>query len=530
MAGLTPIVPIKWFFALNDAGNDFSNYCLMVQAAVRSARRHTRLEPIFIYDGVPGPLTRWMQDHGVRVVHHRTSMYDRLVEHARSSGRKQSVSTGAGAYLRLDIPVLCQTLGIDDHYVLYTDCDVMFRRDPEPELRGLQPEFFAAAPQFDPTQPADMNSGVLWMNLPRLRQMYAPFCDYIREHMDTLRQTGYDQAALRAFYGTRRRGGPAWDALPLALNWKPHWGRNDASAIVHFHGPKPTSRTLLARGASHRAHAELARDDYYRSCQEWDDYAAGLQPIDPPLVVDPASVPPRPRHPRPAPVLDPLPLEAQGFDADAYVHAYPDVARAVQTHRYHDALEHYRTAGIWEGRRQGVSAALEQTLMSRLPGARQAPCAPPARERAASRCWAALWARWPQLARPPQCLRVVGDEDFARSLQGYADCKLDLHAPDLHAPGRGKALREAPAAEAAVLQFDASEGVDPLVAILHAVAAGLPPAALIVVWTALPAVRQVAPAGVREALGSLGEVLLLQRQIGGDRKDLLVLRRPDAPR
>jgi hypothetical protein len=46
----------------------------------------------------------------------------------------------------------------------------------------------------------------------------------------------------------------------------------------------------------------------------------------------------------------------------------------------------------------------------------------------------------------------------------------------------------------------------------------------------LPAVRQLAPTAVREALEPLGEVLLLQRQVGGDRQDLIMLRRPDDPR
>lgn len=518
---------IKWFFALNDAGNDYANYCLMTQVAVRSARRHTSLEPIFLFDGEPCALTRWMQDHGVRVVHHRTSMYERLVEHARSSGRKQSVSTGAGAYLRLDIPELCEQLGIEDRHVLYTDCDVMFRRDVAAQLQVLEPEFFAAAPQSDPSNYLDMNSGVLWMNVPRLREMLVPFRAYINEHMDTLRKTGYDQAALRAFYGSRRNGSFAWDRLPLELNWKPHWGRNDRAAIVHFHGPKPTSRTLLARGMAPLPHAALARDDYYRACQEWDTHAGGLQPL--PVVADaPAS------RRTVVEVLAEVPVEIEGFDEAAYLQAFPDVARAVAQGRYASGREHYRVAGIWEGR--PVAPAIHRQVLNLIPEARSAPGAPPAWERAASRCWGALAAALePASGTASRCLPLIGPAALAERMQTYCGPTWQVRCArgvaDIEADAKNAGDAQKP--RVAIVSMSADQ-VDAgrTVALLTALRDVLAPGARVVFWIVLPGPPKGAEAGVlrlaREHWSRVCQVLSVQRKVGGDRHDLVVLSMPAA--
>lgn len=403
---------IKWFFALNDAGSSFANYAVMSQVAVLSARRHTSLEPHFLFDGAPCALTQWMQQQGVRVIHHRTSVYERLQQHALETGKKNTLMTGAGAFLRLDIPDVCAQHGIDDRLVLYTDCDVLFRRDIERELRALNPRYFAAAPQFHQHDPSDMNSGVLWMNLENLRPMQERFRNFIRENLDALRLTGFDQAALRAFYGRRRWGGPAWDALPLTLNWKPHWGRNEAAGILHFHGPKPTQRSQLACGTAPSALVPLASPDYYAYCRQWDEFALGLGG---PGVQRPASS-----------KLAAFPAVIAGFDEAGYAAANFDVALAVQGGYYSNGLEHYLTAGFWENR-SGVAEPVMQAARRRLSPieaevrALGQAVAPPRAARVAGRILASLaTAAQAEISSTRRQGRdrtlVLGDEEVARYL------------------------------------------------------------------------------------------------------------------
>lgn len=508
---------VPWFFALNDAGNAFADYCLMAQVAVRSARRHASLRPIFLFDGQPCDLTRWMQEQGVQVVHHRTSVYDRLVAHAESSGRKQSVSTGAGAFLRLDIPEICDTLGITDTYALYTDCDVLFRRDPVPQLRRLTPEFFAAAPQSHPRDWHDMNSGVLWMNLPRMRQMLEPLRAFVCAEMDVLRTTGYDQAALRAFYGRMRKGAPAWDRLPLELNWKPHWGRRDEAVILHFHGPKPTSRTALARGASHAAHRTLARADYYRSCVEWDAYAHGLRP--------------RPATPPRTPwTLPPDWQVPAAFDAADYLSRYPDVARAVSAGHYADAYEHYRSAGIWEGRE--AAPAVRAQLLPQAPGAARRPCAPPAEERAAFRLAARLRCELADaggaMHAAPGVL-VAGPAALARRLAVHTGLRVERCTPgDLHRARARPWWRRGASPQAAIVRLSHDQiDVDYTHAVLAGLRRRLPAQAPVVLQLERPVAsgaRRIGTAQLTQRWTSLARVRQAWVAPGGDRYDVVVLR------
>lgn len=500
---------IKWFFALNSAGDDYANYSLMTQVAVRSARQHTPLEPVFLFDGEPCELTDWMHAQGVQVVHHRTSMYDRLVEHARTSGRKESVSTGAGAYLRLDIPDLCERLGIDDRYVLYTDCDVLFRRDVTEDLQRLTPEFFAAAPQFNRDDDRDMNSGVLWMNVPALREMLPAFREFVRAEMDTLRKTGYDQAALRAFYGKRRNGRPAWERLPLELNWKPHWGRNDRASILHFHGPKPTSRTWLARDMAPPIYVQLAQSEYYRNCREWDTHAHGL---------------PMPPTPQRGGVLDALPGAAPDFDEAAYLHAYPDVARALVLRQFASGDEHYRAAGLWEGRDPLGRTAL-------VPGPEPVP--PPPGVRPASRLWSALAARLAPAeeadpAREGELL-LIGPPPLAERLEAFSGRPVVCRRlADLRGKaGDTEARRPGIAAVALDVQNLTAEFTLDLLATLRR---WIRPGGLVGLWIAsVPGPPKGQPGTQELAKREWSReyrVLHVQRRVGGDRHDLAVLRLP----
>ncbi|MGQ0699111.1 MAG: hypothetical protein ACT4PZ_12810 [Panacagrimonas sp.] len=523
---------IKWFFALNDAGGNFANYAVMSQVAVLSARRYTTLEAHFLFDGAPCVLTEWMQQQGVRVIHHRTSVYDRLRQHATETGMKNTLTTGAGAFLRLDIPEVCAQHGIDDPFVLYTDCDVLFLRDIEPGLANLDPRYFAAAPQFHQHDASDMNSGVLWMNLENLRGMQDRFRDFIRTNLDTLRLTGFDQAALRAFYGRRRWGRPAWDELPLTLNWKPHWGRNDEASIVHFHGPKPTQRVQLARRTAPATLVKLAGPEYYAYCLRWDEFAREL-------AASVAFFPPARSR------LSDFPPVIADFDEALYAAENLDVAVAVQSGYYRSGLEHYLTAGFWEDR-AGVQEVLVQQVQVRLapvePGLRplRPGLAPLRAARIAGRLFASLSAGSKRFGAPvrrarPSRTLVLGNDDVARYLACLTPHPVTTAPPPWGPAGANLAPIAHPArafdnvllvmAGAVPEGWESSEWMREIARVTQ-------PGGIVAAWfdsqKPVPARNKVAGAkrvGLKVRRNRWFEVLAQQAGVGGDRAGLVMLRR-----
>ncbi len=220
----------KWFFALsaaslNQTGQDWTD---LVRTAVVSAKANTGLKPHFLYDGVPNEFTAELVGLGVSVIYHQVSYLSNIVERWNDIGLPPNdnyMAIIAGAYLRTEIP----RLPLDDDFVLYTDCDVFFKADPE--IERFRPQFFACAPQFDPDDTSEINSGVMVMNIKEMRKETANFYHYIVNRFEQF--SAHDQDALQQYYAER------YEFLPSEMNWKPYWGTNPEARIVHFHGPKP---------------------------------------------------------------------------------------------------------------------------------------------------------------------------------------------------------------------------------------------------------------------------------------------------
>jgi hypothetical protein len=88
-----------------------------------------------------------------------------------------------------------------------------------------------------------MNTGVMLMNVARLRESLPEFRKYVAKNLAALEAESWDEAAYRWFY--RDENGPVWDRLRPELNWKPYWGENAEAKIIHFHGPKPFQKEYL---------------------------------------------------------------------------------------------------------------------------------------------------------------------------------------------------------------------------------------------------------------------------------------------
>jgi lipopolysaccharide biosynthesis glycosyltransferase len=228
---------VKWYFAITaetltaDEDHGFKD-CIYV--AVRSALKNTTLRPHLLYDGAHDEFTKGMESLGVTVIRHRLSFFDRLqiAQREQMPEWPHYMRTAAGAFLRLDIP----RVEFEDDFVLYTDCDVMFTNSID--LNFCRPEIFAVAGQFEKkSYYSDMNSGVMLINVQRIRRDLPALVDFLCNNFYDVH--GYDQELLRLFYNAR------WDPLSACYNWKPYWGGSDKANIVHFHGPKPAAARKL---------------------------------------------------------------------------------------------------------------------------------------------------------------------------------------------------------------------------------------------------------------------------------------------
>ena len=230
---------MQWFFALTEDSTAFRQYAEMIMVAVHTAKKFTSLEPHCIYDGGENDFTEWLAAHEVRIVHHRSFVREQLAELGRQKGNPHLAAALSGAFSRVELPELLERSGGAGR-VLYTDCDVIFLGEVVPELEANPCELFAVAPESTQDDYVNMNTGVMLMNVERLRESLPEFREYISENLAELERESWDEAAYRWFY--RNSNGPLWDRLRPELNWKPYWGENPQAKIIHFHGPKPYQR------------------------------------------------------------------------------------------------------------------------------------------------------------------------------------------------------------------------------------------------------------------------------------------------
>lgn len=219
----------KWYFCLNEKG--FEQVWGQVRVAVASCLAKTRLRPICLYNGDSEAHVARLRALGVEVIGHRSSLEPLL---RRAYG--EAYDTFSGHWLRLDIPALEQ----EDDFVLYTDVDVMFLAHPTPP-RLSKP--LAAAPERYRWRYPHFNSGVLVMNVPKLRALAEPFAASVaRRFREPWSPPGHDQVSYNSVFRWRHA------RLPHGMNWKPYWGIGRDVSIVHFHGPKPENIRALEAG------------------------------------------------------------------------------------------------------------------------------------------------------------------------------------------------------------------------------------------------------------------------------------------
>lgn len=253
---------MKWFFTANQESLQDPNFFRLVEASIRSARTNTRLQPFIGYHGGPCPEIKKIQNMGVEVLEVRPAIADALSDYAdRNKLSEVHRRTRMGAFLRIDLPRYILKTGIDDKYILYTDCDVIFLRDID--IRS-KPKFFCANGAWHrrfrriPIYYRHFNSGVLYMNVRSMAEEADHICNFIVANGGNKRRPPgrymsknlfmSDQVALNLYFMNR------YDQLQDDYNWHPTRGPSEKARIVHFNGLKWTQWRDFERGAMSQHH------------------------------------------------------------------------------------------------------------------------------------------------------------------------------------------------------------------------------------------------------------------------------------
>jgi lipopolysaccharide biosynthesis glycosyltransferase len=201
----------------------------LLENSVRSAVQNTNFDIYVIFDGKKNELNL---PPNVNIIEHRHRCYNTFLNSERTK-REGSLNISSGTFLRTEIPFLINKLGFDDEFCLYTDYDVIFQKSEYSELDTIKPKYFAASPESDINNWSYINGGVMLMNIKTLFDDDVKIMNYINDNFDNL--SVWDQTLYNDVYSGKI------DKLPVEYNWRPYWGINEKSKIIHFHGAKPRS-------------------------------------------------------------------------------------------------------------------------------------------------------------------------------------------------------------------------------------------------------------------------------------------------
>jgi len=214
----------------------------MLQASIASVRKHMPHNKIHIlYHGTEDKAFRlWLAKRNVKV-HQHDPAWRQQIEKMRMNGDPAAshlfLHSGNyfGTWQRIDIPKY-----VNSEYALLLDADTLVMKPFTLADFGLDLTYaIAMSAEFHPNN-IPLNAGVTLMNVPRMRQTYDDFLQFILQHVHSAKfdhPAPSDQGAYLEFYDNQVR------FLDRNFNFKPYWQQsaigNQDPFVVHFHGAKP---------------------------------------------------------------------------------------------------------------------------------------------------------------------------------------------------------------------------------------------------------------------------------------------------
>lgn len=214
----------------------------LLQASIASVRKHMPDSRIhMLYHGKDDKAFQlWLTKHGVEL-HQHDPTWRGQIEAMRKNGDPATShlflhpGNYFGTWQRIDIPLF-----LNSEYCLQLDADTIVLRPFTLADFGLDMTYgIAMSAELKPDdRPA--NAGVTLMNIPRMRQTYHDFLEFILQHVHSAKfdhPSPSDQGAYLDFYKPEVR------FLAREFNFKPYWKLSDIGNkepfILHFHGAKP---------------------------------------------------------------------------------------------------------------------------------------------------------------------------------------------------------------------------------------------------------------------------------------------------
>jgi len=218
---------MKVLFAIDLPGQS-SELGPMLKLAIQSCQLNTRHEPIVLSNNFSPSFQQWLEAKKVKFF----SIQAPMAGAVRSANSRSGYPLQAiGNYLRYEG---CRVVG--DRTFLYCDCDTIFLRDFD---ISLEPTYLAAVAEDTPEDWNRFNSGVMLFNREAMLGELDAFYRFAEQNLEKF-FPGFDQAAINAYFNGRI------ERLPIELNWRPYWGANADTAILHTHGVKPhVAQSLL---------------------------------------------------------------------------------------------------------------------------------------------------------------------------------------------------------------------------------------------------------------------------------------------
>ena len=228
-----------WFFPCNNYHPD------AIKALVYSAYKfNPHFKPICIWDEPMrySPILRkWLENRGVLIHQYRSPLGLQIILKYRESGfaydtygclefgKPENKETSLyGMWSKVDVPLICEELGIKDNSVLVTDPDCMFVS--EYDLK-IEPNILAVGPEEEPYREW-ASGGIYVFNVKRMLKDRKEFEEFV---IKNYKDIGYHEAlSLTEFYGYRNV-----DHISPDWNYKPFWEKERDYLI------SPTDRAIF---------------------------------------------------------------------------------------------------------------------------------------------------------------------------------------------------------------------------------------------------------------------------------------------
>lgn len=250
-----PFYKLSWVTTANDQMD--TEYFQMLKTAIISGLR-AGLRPYIVYQGdKDSTVHKWIRRMNVNIIYHELLIKSELIDlvkenrenHLGISHLYAKDESVIGTWQRIDIPILKELF--QENFVLFTDCDVFFRKNLRLSDFPLPlPPYMGMASEADDVFP--YNAGVILFNMLPMRDSYLEFVDWVLKSRNGLYYGPEfgpgDQGAYNKFYETNLRP----FKLSQDFNAKPYHTFRLSAKIIHFHGPKVHDYLIYSRNNSCR--------------------------------------------------------------------------------------------------------------------------------------------------------------------------------------------------------------------------------------------------------------------------------------